>query len=80
MNVDEEIQKLKDEITRLGEKQPDGSFKITFGVLFEETGDIFEALGGTLKAARKRKIISYGPEILFQGRDNKEDICLLPPN
>ena len=28
MNVDEEVQKLKEEITRLGEKLPDGSVTV----------------------------------------------------
>ena len=28
MNVDEEVQKLKDEIIRLGERQPDGSVTV----------------------------------------------------
>ncbi|CAI5979054.1 unnamed protein product [Closterium sp. NIES-65] len=78
MNVDEEIEKLKEEITKLGEKQADGSVKVKFGKLFDETGDIFEALGGTLRAAKKRKIISFAAEMLLQGRDNNVEIILLP--
>lgn len=77
--VDEEIEKLKVEITRLGEKQPDGSIKIKFGTLFNETGDVFEALGGTLRAAKKRKIVKFDAEMLLQSRDDNVDIFLLPP-
>eukprot|EP00270_Netrium_digitus_P008111 TRINITY_DN2402_c2_g3_i1.p1 TRINITY_DN2402_c2_g3~~TRINITY_DN2402_c2_g3_i1.p1 ORF type:complete len:103 (+),score=37.55 TRINITY_DN2402_c2_g3_i1:2-310(+) len=78
MNVDEEIDKLKEEMLKLGEKQPDGSVKVKFGKLFDETGDIFEALGGTLRAAKKRKIVTFAAEMLLQGRDNNVDIVLLP--
>ncbi|CAI5973543.1 unnamed protein product [Closterium sp. NIES-65] len=56
----------------------DGSVKVKFGKLFDETGDIFEALGGTLRAAKKRKMISFAAEMLLQGRDNNVDIILLP--
>lgn len=78
MDVGEEVSRLKEEITRLGEKRPDGSIVVKFGKLFDETADIFEALVGTLRAAKRRKLIMYGPEVLFQGRDNDEDVILLP--
>jgi hypothetical protein len=29
MNVEEEVGKLKEEIQRLGQQQPDGSYKVT---------------------------------------------------
>lgn len=29
MNVDEEVKRLKEEIIRLGEKQPDGTWKVS---------------------------------------------------
>lgn len=77
--VGEEIAKLKVEITRLGAKQPDGSIKVKFGTLFNETGDVFEALGGTLRAAKKRKIVKFDAEMLLQARDDDVDIFLLPP-
>eukprot|EP00897_Mesotaenium_endlicherianum_P007268 jgi/Mesen1/656/ME000109S10878 len=78
MNVEEEIEKLKEEITKLGEKQPDGSIKLKFGVLFNNTEDVFEALGGTLRAAKKRKIVTFAAEMLLQGRDDDVDVVLLP--
>lgn len=33
MNVEEEVEKLKVEIHRLGTKQPDGSYKVPFKLL-----------------------------------------------
>lgn len=30
MNVDEEVERLKEEIQRLGQIQPDGSYKVAF--------------------------------------------------
>ncbi|KAL8541781.1 hypothetical protein ACS0TY_002874 [Phlomoides rotata] len=75
MNVDEEVERLKEEIKRLGKPQPDGSYTVTFGVLFNDDrcANIFEALVGTLRAAKKRKILTYDGELLLQGvHDNVE--------
>jgi hypothetical protein len=33
MNVEEEVGKLKEEIQRLGQQQPDGSYKVTIPLL-----------------------------------------------
>uniref|UniRef100_A0A0D9VXN1 Costars family protein n=1 Tax=Leersia perrieri TaxID=77586 RepID=A0A0D9VXN1_9ORYZ len=81
MNVEEEVGKLKEEIQRLGQKQPDGSYKVTFGVLFNDDrcANIFEALVGTLRAAKKRKILTYDGELLLQGVHDNVEIILLPP-
>ncbi|XP_013405735.1 costars family protein ABRACL isoform X2 [Lingula anatina] len=81
MNVDHEIDLLKTEIReRLGEKRDDGSYVLTFGTLFSDDrcANIFEALVGTLKAAKKRKIIKYDGELLLQGVHDKVEIILLP--
>ena len=52
---------------------------MTFGVLFndERCANIFEALGGTLKAAKKRKIVAYQSEILLQNVHDNVEITLL---
>ncbi len=47
-----------------------------FGKLFDETQDIFEALGGTLKAAKKQGLISYSAMILLKGQHDKVPIVL----
>lgn len=75
MNVDEEVERLQQEIKRLGKPQSDGSYTVTFGVLFNDDrcANIFEALVGTLRAAKKRKIVTYDGELLLQGvHDNVE--------
>ncbi|KAG6767502.1 hypothetical protein POTOM_028707 [Populus tomentosa] len=82
MNVEEEVERLKEEIQRLGKVQPDGSYKVTFGVLFNDDrcANIFEALVGTLRAAKKRKFLTYDGELLLQGvHDNVEIILKAAP-
>lgn len=79
--VEEEVGRLKEEIHRLGQQQPDGSYKVKFGVLFNDDrcANIFEALVGTLRAAKKRKILTYEGELLLQGVHDNVEITLLPP-
>ncbi|KAL4301900.1 hypothetical protein GQ457_10G019840 [Hibiscus cannabinus] len=78
MNVEEEVERLKQEIQRLGHIQPDGSYKVTFGVLFHDDrcANIFEALVGTLRAAKKRKLVAYDGELLLQGVHDNVEITL----
>ncbi|XP_074275807.1 costars family protein [Silene latifolia] len=80
MNVEEEIEKLKEEIKRLGQTQSDGSCQVTFGVLFHDDrcANIFEALVGTLRAAKKRKLLTYDGELLLQGVHDNVVITLKP--
>ncbi|XP_060205578.1 costars family protein [Lycium barbarum] len=81
MNVEEEVERLKEEIKRLGVPQHDGSYKVTFGVLFNDDrcANIFEALVGTLRAAKKRKFLTYDGELLLQGVHDNVEIILKPP-
>lgn len=78
MNVAHEVELLVREIKRLGEENPDGSTEVEFGVLFndDECANIFEALVGTLRAAKKKKIITYDGELLLQGVHDKVKIKL----
>jgi hypothetical protein len=55
---------------------PPSFLQVTFGKLFDETQDIFEALGGTLKAAKKQGLISYTAMILLKGAHDKVPIIL----
>lgn len=57
----------------------DGKTSVKFGVLFNDDrcANIFEALVGTLKAAKKRKIIDFQGELLLQGVHDNVDIVLL---
>uniref|UniRef100_F1S6Z3 Costars family protein ABRACL n=1 Tax=Sus scrofa TaxID=9823 RepID=F1S6Z3_PIG len=68
MNVDHEVNLLVEEIHRLGSKNADGKLSVKFGVLFrdDKCANLFEALVGTLKAAKRRNI-TYPGELLLQG-------------
>ena len=52
---------------------------VKFGVLFsdEKCANLFEALVGTLKAAKKRKVITFQGELLLQGVHDDVDVILL---
>ena len=49
---------------------------MTFKQLFDDdqVANSLESLAGTLKAAKKRKVVSYGPELLLQGMSDNEII------
>mmetsp|Transcript_30041 Transcript_30041/g.41592 ORF Transcript_30041/g.41592 Transcript_30041/m.41592 type:complete len:83 (-) Transcript_30041:296-544(-) len=78
-HVEEEVKKLVEEVTRLGAPNADGNMTVKFGVLFadERCANIFEALVGTLRAAKKRKILTFEGEMLFQGVHDNVDVILL---
>ena len=65
-NVDEEIELLVGHIKRLAR---DGD-SVTFKELFDDdsVANSLESLAGTLKAAKKRGQVGYGPELLLQVR------------
>ena len=80
MNVEHEIKLLIDEIKRLGvENSENKTWTVKYGVLFsdDKCANIFEALVGTLRAAKKRKIVKFDGEILLQGVHDQVDIVLL---
>lgn len=79
MNVDHELKLLVTEIKRLGKQNADGQFVVTFGTLFsdDKCANLFEALVGTLRAGKRRKIVKYDKELLLQGVDDNEEIVLL---
>lgn len=55
--------------------------QVKFGTLFNDDrcANIFEALVGTLRAAKKRKIVTFDSEMLFQGVHDNVDIVLAKP-
>ncbi|XP_051853816.1 costars family protein ABRACL [Antechinus flavipes] len=79
MNVEGEISLLVGEMQRLGTRDADGRLSVKFGVLFQDDkcANLFEALMGTLKAAKRRKIVTYEGELLLQGVHDDVDIVLL---
>ena len=74
--VDHEVQILVTWITENGTTEGEDTY-VLFGKLFSETQDIFEALTGTLKAAKKKGLIAYGPPIMLKGSHDKEKITLV---
>lgn len=79
MNISHEISLLVNEIQRLGSKNANGQTTVKFGVLFndDQCANIFEALVGTLRAAKKKKLIDFQGELLLQGVHDNVDIILL---
>ena len=79
MDVNNECDLLVEEIKRLGTKGEDGKISVEFGVLFndDKCANIFEALVGTLRAAKRKKLIKFEGELLLQGVHDKVPIFLL---
>ena len=79
--VDEEIQELRRDITRIGAKGDDGVWSVKFGKLFddEKVEQYYEALVGTLKAAKKQGVIEFKGQMLLKGAHDNVDIKLLKP-
>lgn len=78
-HVDNDINTLVQHIQRIGTKQSDTfTYTVTFGRLFndDQVQNTLESLAGTLKAAKKRNIVSYKSELLLQGMSNNEIITL----
>ncbi len=42
-----------------------------------ETSDDFEALAGTMRAAKRRKLVDFDGELLLQGVHDNVDVILL---
>ncbi len=77
--VEHEISLLVNYIRSIGKQNSSsGKYETTFGDLFrnDEVQNTFESLAGTLKAAKRRKVISYSSELLLQGVHDKELITL----
>ncbi|KAI9204258.1 costars family protein [Polychytrium aggregatum] len=77
--VAQEIKLLIGEIKRLGTCDASGQYSVKFGVIVKDDrcANIFEALVGTLKAAKKAKVVNYASELLLQGVSDQVDIVLL---
>ena len=79
MNVAHEVELLVGEMKRLGSPNADGKIAVTFGTLFsdDKCANLFEALVGTLRAAKRKKIVTYDGELLLQGVHDSVQIVLL---
>ncbi|KAF9031359.1 hypothetical protein BDZ89DRAFT_625923 [Hymenopellis radicata] len=77
VNVDGEIQILKDAIKEYGSKNGDGLYSVSYGVLFEKTANTLEALNGTLRAAKRQKKVAFDAELLMHPKDKDVQVVLL---
>ena len=81
MDVEEECKHLVKEIERIAGGSKNGNDKVfcTYGQLFDDdvVQNTFEALMGTLKAAKKRDLINYEGQLLLQGVHNHVEIEIL---
>lgn len=77
--VDREVQELRKDIARLGERNADGKIVVKFGKLFddEKVEQFYEALVGTLKAAKKKGVVDFQGQMLLKGAHDDVDIILL---
>mmetsp|Transcript_11300 Transcript_11300/g.18927 ORF Transcript_11300/g.18927 Transcript_11300/m.18927 type:complete len:83 (-) Transcript_11300:33-281(-) len=82
MDIDHEISILVAGMKRLGEPNAEGNTVVKFGVIFkdDEMAGKLEALVGTMKAAKKKKIIDFKGEILLQGAHDDVDVILFAGN
>jgi len=74
--LDEECAQLLVDIRRIG---VEGEPHTTFGELFDddEVSNYYEALVGTLKAAKKRKMITFQGQLLLKGVSDKVKISIV---
>jgi hypothetical protein len=62
---------------RHGAKGPDGKYTVKFGPLFYATDQIFEALAGTLKSAKRYNVVDYPGDVLMQRAHDNVSVILL---
>ncbi|KAK7104447.1 actin-binding Rho-activating protein-like [Littorina saxatilis] len=79
-HISAEIVELCRVISELGQRQPDNTYTITFGRLFDAYTTISNKLVGMLMRARKQHLVQFEGEMLFQRRDDDVAIrCLRVP-
>lgn len=76
--VEKDLRVLVEALNRLGEPKDDGSKECAFLSLFadELVEQQLESLMGSLRAAKKRGIVSFEGQILLQGVNDKSIITL----
>ncbi len=76
--LDAEISQLAIDIRRLS---PDSSHSVPFGILFDDDSvqQYYEALVGTLKAAKRRGVVTFKGQMLLKGAHDDVIISLIQP-
>eukprot|EP01096_Ripella_sp_DP13-Kostka_P006794 TRINITY_DN244_c0_g1_i1.p1 TRINITY_DN244_c0_g1~~TRINITY_DN244_c0_g1_i1.p1 ORF type:complete len:108 (-),score=58.35 TRINITY_DN244_c0_g1_i1:220-510(-) len=80
-DVDHEVKLVQYHIARVGKKQADGTYTVTFGDFFNdgEVEQTFESLVGSLKAAKRRNIIKFDGQMLLMPVHKDVLITLIDP-
>ena len=76
MATNEDVKLLAAKIKELGKVQEDGRIGVKFGLLYEATVDIFEALNGTLRSAKKGKVVDFEGQMLLKGANDNVIVYL----
>ncbi|TFK64029.1 hypothetical protein BDN72DRAFT_963512 [Pluteus cervinus] len=77
LNTATEIQQLKDAIKEHGTVDGNGNYSVSYGILFDKTANILEALNGTLRAAKRQKKVAFDAELLMMPRDKDVQVVLI---
>ncbi|KAF9440092.1 hypothetical protein P691DRAFT_803575 [Macrolepiota fuliginosa MF-IS2] len=77
MNTAHEVDQLKDAIKTYGQVNSEGKYTIAYGILFDKTANILEALNGTLRSAKRQKKVTFDAELLMMPRDKDVQVVLL---
>eukprot|EP00037_Helgoeca_nana_P030602 m.379770 g.379770 ORF g.379770 m.379770 type:complete len:1270 (+) comp28230_c0_seq24:374-4183(+) len=75
--TDKEISRVIDQVKLLGTLGRDGKYEVSFGRMFVETSQIFDALSGILKTAKKYGVVEFEGEQLWQGQNDDTVIRLV---
>lgn len=78
LHIGREVTELCQIIRELGHRREDGRREIEFGTLFEHYVSISNKLVGVLLRARKQGLVQFEGEMLWQGKDDRVLISLLP--
>ncbi|GAA5959452.1 hypothetical protein JCM8115_003713 [Rhodotorula mucilaginosa] len=54
-----------------------GRYEAPYGVIFEKTAHLLEALNGTLRAAKRQKKVTFEGELLMMPKDANVPLVLL---
>ena len=76
-HVSREICILCENILKIAEPHPDGTFTVQFGPLFQRYTVISEKVVGMLIRARRHKLVTFEGEMLYQRRDEEKVITLI---
>ncbi|KAH8827703.1 costars domain-containing protein [Flagelloscypha sp. PMI_526] len=76
LDTDHEVQILKDTIKENGSTNSDGKYSVSYGILFDKTQNTLEALNGTLRKAKRGKIVSFAGELLMMPKDKEVEVVL----